>query len=230
MADASLIEPAAAPAAPSAPDPTSVTPPEATAEAPPAESAAAGLPETLIQVPALQALIAGSPAALSFNQGFGNLPEAKEIAKHKDALLAAGIGFYRSLSGDLGVMFNQFHINGKDLQAADKQGKLLDVAPPFTQVNDEVAKSGDQNPILSAQGVPKAFADAKSTLEPPQSASGATPPPTVSANPAGASGPSAATENQLTSARLKALTPGGPTSGMSPGAGRVLNAIYKPVV
>ena len=50
--------------------------------------------------------------------------------------------FYRSLSGQRGVMFNAMRIHPQDIQAADKAGKLLSsVAPDFDLVNHEVGKS-----------------------------------------------------------------------------------------
>lgn len=186
----------------------SVTPTEPTAKAPEAKG---GFSDELLQLPAMQALFAGSPPAVSTPLAeFAKRPEAKVLEDHKDDLMKAGIGFYRSLGGDLGVLFNQLHIAGQDLQEADKAGRLLEVAPPFDQVTQEVMGSGEDNPVLSAQvpGGPKTAA--------PQSVPPSPQPASV--------------QNKQATARIKNIQPGAPTSGPAPGAGRIINNILKPVV
>lgn len=181
------------------------------------KQAQTGLSDELLQIPALQALFAGQPPALSTPMAeFEKRPEAKLIADNKDALMKAGVGLYRSIAGDLGVLFNQLHINGADIQQADKEGRLLEVAPPFDQINDTISKSGDQNPVLNAS-VPGG----------PKTAS--TPAPAAPAAPMAGSGAGqpASVQNKTATARLSNMTPGGPTSGAAPGAGRILNNILK---
>lgn len=199
-----------------------IEPKEGIAPAPEAapKQATSGLSDELLQIPALQALFAGQPPALSTPMAeFEKRPEAKLIADHKDELMKAGVGLYRSIAGDLGVLFNQLHIAGADIQQADKEGRLLEVAPSFDQVNDAIAKSGDQNPVLTASvpGGPK-------TASTPAPASPAAP------MPASGSGQPASVQNKTATARLKNLTPQGPLSGAAPGAGRVLNNILKSAV
>lgn len=178
-------------------------------------SAEAALPDEILRVPAFQALFAGAPPALSSPlKGAEKRPEAKLVTENKDALLAAGIGLYRSLGGDLGVLFNQMYIHPSEIQAADKEGRLLEIAPPIDSINGEVAKSGKNNPVMSAK-TPTGPKTAP-VPAPPQFASGG--------------GLPASSEAKLTSARIKNLTPGAPTSGPAPGAGRVFNAIFKPTV
>jgi hypothetical protein len=199
MADI-VIEPKEAPVTPPSVDPSTKAP-----------ASKGGFSDELLQIPAMQALFAGSPPALSTPlQDFGKRPEAKLLGEHKDALMKAGIGFYRSLGGDLGVLFNQLHIAGQDLQEADKAGKLLEVAPPFDQVTQQVMGSGEAHPSLSAQvpGGPKTAA--------PQAV-----PPTPTP---------ASVQNKQATARIKNIQPGSPTSGPAPGAGRIMNNILKPVV
>lgn len=196
------------------------------------------IPDEVLRLPAMQALIAGSPPAVSAKlSDFANRPEAKLMAENKDALLAAGMGFYKSLSGDLGVVFNSLHIHPSDLQAADKAGKLLDIAPPVDQVDAAVSKSGTGNPVLQATGVPGGPAMARSATIPPQSGSGGlsgapTKAPAPMTLPAGGGhqGTPASLQRNLMQARVKNIQPGTPTSGASPGAGRLLNQILKPVV
>lgn len=171
------------------------------------------LPDEILKIPAFQALFAGAPPALSDNIN-AKRPEAKLVAQNKDALMQSGIGFYRSLGGDVGVLFNQMYIHPEELKAADKAGKLLEIAPPFDSVNGETAKSGKNNPVINA----KAPTGPKTAPvpAPPQFSSGG--------------GLPASSEAKLTGARIKNLQPGAPTSGPAPGAGRVLNSIFKGVV
>lgn len=174
------------------------------------------IPDEVLQIPAMQALFAGQPAAVSASiTEFAKRPEGKLIQQNKDGLLKAGINLYRGLDGDTGVVFNQAYLSGPELQAADKAGQLSQIAPPFDTVNDQVAKSGANNPVLNAKS-PSGFKTAP-VPEAPQMAS-AVPPA------------SAGVQTQAQSARVKNLTTQGPISGARPGAGRLLNTVLKPVI
>lgn len=210
MPNTSIVEPkiTAQPAAPVEP----------TADAAPDQ--ASGLPEELLRTPAMQAVLAGAPPAVSDNLK-SKRPEFAQIARHKDSLLSAGLGLYRSLSGDTGVLFNQLYINGNDLLAADKAGQLLAVAPPVDQVAAEIAKSGMNNPIFTRESVPTGAA-APASSEPPQSASGLL--------AGGATPQNSELQSKVLGARLKNAAPGAPTSGPAPGRGRLLNKILSPVI
>lgn len=230
MPDASgLVAPAAAvpsasqqaPAAP--PDPTQ-TAQAAPPAAPTAPTDAPKLPSELLKVHALQALMAGRPAAVSAPiKDFSHREEGHLIKKHKDALTQAGFGLYRSLSGDLGVIFNSLYIHPADLMAADKAGKLKQIAPSWDDVSHAVSKSGIHNPVLKAGGVPAGLANP--TMQPAPQATAAMAPNSspVAQQPAGA-------QRKAMMARLANIQPGPPTSGAAPGAGRILNQILKPVV
>lgn len=220
MPDTDLVTPLdASQGAPAAPAAAST--PETEQSSP---SAAPALPPTLLKIPAMQALVAGTPPAVSAPiKEFGKREEAKKIVENKDALTQAGFGFYRSLSGQIGVIFNQLHIHPEDILAADKVGRLTEIAPSFDAVNDEVAKSGAKNPVLLRTEVPNAPANATAKAPPQLGATlapGAAPVPQAPA----------AVQRRLASARLQAMNPGAPTSGPAPGAGRLLNQILKPVV
>jgi hypothetical protein len=182
----------------------------------------------------MQALIAGSPPAVSANlKEFGSNPAAKLIQANAGLLKQAGMGFYRSLSGDLGVIFNQFHVHPEDIQAADKAGKLSLIAPPFDTVNHAISKSGLRNPVLRPQGgAPTALAPA-SLKAPPQISAGLPgplPPGATPAAPPMVRPPPASVQTKLMAARAKNLSPGSPSSGPVPGAGRLLNQILTPTV
>lgn len=186
------------------------------------------------QVPALQAVLAGTPPAVSAPiKEFQKRDEAQLILKNKDALMKGGFGFYQSLSGDLGVVFNMLHIHPEDIKSADQQGKLLQVAPPFDALNAAVAKSGLKNPLMLIDNHPNGMAPQRSATVPPQAGSGAGAPTAQGPAPArrgGSSGGNQALQRALLSKRLLNMSPGAPTSGPEPGAGRILNQIMTPAV
>jgi hypothetical protein len=206
--------------------PKSVVPPvapetEVPASAPEAAPEAPQLPDELLQIPALQGLLTGAPPAVSMKiKDFNKTEGAKLIKEHKDELLNSGIQFYRSLSGDTGVMFNALYINGEDIKAADKAGKLPEVAPPVDTVNAQISKMGmNEHPTLNFKGSPGGLAGPGAPL-PPQSANSPMPMPTGSPG----------VNRDRLMAQIANIKPGAPTTGPKPGAGRLLNSILKPVL
>lgn len=208
---------------PQSPQPPQAPPEETqTATATP-PSPAQSLPPALVKMPVMQALMAGAPPAVSSPiKDFSKKDEAEHFAKNKSLLEQAGFGFYRSLSGQIGVIFNGLHIHPADLQAADKAGKLQQIAPSFDAVNHAISKSGMHNPVLKRTSVPNGLAQ-PTPQAPPQL--GAPVPPPAPMRP-----PSSGVQKKFATARLSALNPGSPTSGPEPGAGRLLNNILRPVV
>lgn len=202
--------------------PTDIQPADGNPQTPPVDTPqeqAGSLPPDVLKLHPIQAMIAGAPAAVSAPiASFKKSPEAEKIVKYAPQLQEAGFGFYKSLSGDLGVIFNSLHIHPQDLQNADKQGKLEQLAPPWNHVDHIISKSGINHPALSGKPVPGAPASPMPP-PPPQAGSGLMPKP----EPAGVA-------KKEATARLLALQPGAPTSGPVPGGGRLLNSILKPVV
>lgn len=200
--------------------PTDVQPAQPQAQSNPIdtpEEQATALPPDVLKLHPIQALIAGTPAAVSMHvDAFKKTDEAKDIVKNADQLKEAGFGFYRSLNHTTGVIFNALHVHPEDLLAADKAGKLEQIAPPWNRVAHAVSKSGLGHPALSGKGVPQAPATA-TPPPPPQSGQMVAPEP-------------ASAQTKTQTARLMALQPGAPTSGPAPGQGRLLNSILKPVV
>src|ERR1035437_5582840 len=101
-----VIDPANPQAAP--PDQTTANQPAPPAPpgAQPEAAAPEPLPPTLLKIPAIQALVAGSPAALSMKlKGSEDRDEVKLVTKHAQGLQQAGMGFYQSLNKEFGVMF-----------------------------------------------------------------------------------------------------------------------------
>jgi hypothetical protein len=215
MDAAEMVQPndAAAPA----PEVTPIAPPAEGAA--PAAGAAQQMPEELLKIPAMQGLMTGNPGAISDNiKDFEKRGDNAEIlAKNKDWLSRAGFGFYRSLDGETGVVFNALYVHPEELKAADAAGKLKQVAPDFDTTNHKISKSGKAHPALSAGPVPTGLKGAP-IPQPPQMASAPVAPPPASV------------QNQLTTARVNNLQPGSPTSGAVPGAGRLLNQVLKPVL
>lgn len=181
-----------------------------------------GLPSEVLDIPAFQAVAAGKPPAVSTPlKGAENREELTLIADNKPALEEAGFGFYRSMDGSLGVMFNGLRIHPDDLVAADRAGKLTEIAPDFDIVNQSVSKAGIDHPALSRNRteVPAGAPLPASAMSIPQAASGNFAPPVP-----------ASVTRRLTAQRVLNLQPGAPTSGPSPGAGRLMNAVLRPAV
>lgn len=198
---------------PTAIEPLTPQPEEVTAPAP-TEAEAVDLSDELLKIPAIQALFAGSPPAVSGSiKQFEKRPEAKAILANRDPLMRAGMGFYRSLDGETAAIFNQFYISGEEIKAADQEGRLQEIAPPFDAINDKISKSGKENPIMSAKG-PQGGLKTAPVPQPVQSGSGL----------------SASAQRKLMTERLGNISPGSPTSGPAPGSGRLLNQILTPVV
>ena len=197
--------------------------PQASAPEPAGPPDDVSLPPELIAVPAVQALLAGSPAAVSAPiAGFEKTPEGKAIVQNKDTLMNMGLAFYRSLSGDLGVVFNQMKLPGAELQAADKAGKLLEIAPPIQQVSQAMSSAGVDHPLLNGAGAPTGAATAAPSPIP------AGPPP--GAGPIVPTSSAKKTQDKILATKMANLPPGSPTSGPKPGQGRILNQILKPVL
>lgn len=197
-----VLDPNAAPEA-SAPEDT-------TAAAP-----ASPIPDELLKIPAMAALLAGKPGALSWRvkDVAKDNAVAKAVSENKSKLQDAGIGFYRSLSGSVGVMFNVLAVHPEEIKAADKAGKLLEIAPPFEAVNHAVSKAGPQDEVLNSPGITTAAGAPPVT--PPQSAQAPMP---------------AAAQNATQKARLMNLQPPAATKGPLAGQGTLLKSILKPVL
>jgi hypothetical protein len=172
--------------------------------------------------------MAGAPVAFSARiSEFKDTPVGKDIIKHAETLKAAGFGFYRSVQGDLAVLYNRFHVHGSDLQQADKAGKLQVLAPPFEQVDHALSKMGGKH--MLGKTVPQGFAAPSPQAAPQAGAQDAGPQPPAQAT-TNAGGASAALQKRLMAARLSNMAPGAPTSGPAPGGGRLLQSILKPVI
>lgn len=202
------------PVADAAPTPEESAPP---VEAAPEPAAADSLPPAVLKIPAMNALLNGSPPA-TYGPLKSKLPEVETLTKHADDLKKAGFAAFKSESmPDNFVLFNGLIIKPEEVMQADKNGQLDSVAVPF----ETLVKSFDK--AKHSADVNTADAAGPSASEAAPGAAVAAPMPVGAPAPAGA-------QNRLLSARVMNLAPGGPTSGPAPGRGRVLNAISKPVV
>jgi hypothetical protein len=190
--------------------------PAAPAPAAPVEQPPVG---DAFQIPAVGALLAGSPPAVSMDiKAMSGTPESRSIAKALPELMQAGLGLYKAKDGKTGVLFNQTRLHPQAVKAADKAGKLSEIAPSFEQVTAKLAELGPEgHPALTAEP-PTGIAPppGPESPTPPQLATGMVPPAPVS--------------KTMRSARVNAVQPGSPTSGPKPGAGRVINTLQKRVV
>lgn len=211
MPELPMIDPAQpeVPATDETVNPTEVAPPETEAPKSP-------IPDELLKIPAMAALLAGKPGALSWRvKDVKNDSEvAKLISSNKSALQESGIGFYKSLSGSLGVMFNALALHPTEIKQADKAGKLLEIAPPFETVNHAMSKAGPGDEALTSPGLTTAAG--APPVNPPQSAQAPMPPP-------------ASAIKKTFDARLKNMQgPPSSTSGPLAGQGNLLKSILRP--
>lgn len=185
----------------SAPEPA---PTEDTQTAPAADSQGAELPEDVLKIPAIAALMAGSPPA-TYAPKDSKSPELSVLEKNLKELTKSGFGLYRTKDKENFVLFNNLLVSPDEIKAADAQGKLDSIAAPFDQLNKDmsVGFKGGESESENAAPAPAAPAG----------------------NP-----PSSAAQKKTQNARLKNIQVGGPTDGPRPGQGRVLNNIIKSVV
>lgn len=187
------------------------------ASSPTGEQKRDSLPESF-NIPTMQAIFAGQPPAVSVPVGTED-PELNTIWNEREKLMKAGIAFYKSMSGQTGVIFNALKLHPDVLKQADKAGKLQEVAPPFDAVEKALKSNPEGHPIFGVDPNAELTPPQPPGPIPPQSGNGALVPP-----------PPPAMLRTIQAERVKATIPGGPTSGMRPGAGRVLNSLMKPPI
>ena len=176
------------------------------AESPPAsESDSAELPEPVLKIPAVHALLQGSPPAF-FVDSKTEDPDIKTLEKHTKELTGAGIGAFpsQSLPGNV-VVFNSLILPPEEVMKADQEGSLDSIAVPWETLKSEYENTGGE-----------AAPDATGEV--------------AAAPPAGGAPPPAGAQSKLLQKRIANLAVGSPTSGPRPGAGRVLNTIARPAV
>jgi hypothetical protein len=208
------VQPVADAAAPAPVAPDAAPAPAGAQEDLPAESS---LPEEVLKIPAMAALLNGSPPA-TYAPLKSKIPEIKTLTKHAEDLKKAGFAAFESesLPGNF-VLFNGLIVKPDEVMQADKAGQLDSMAVPFDQLTKsfESARKDAVPAEAAGEGAPAAPA--------PAGQAAAAPVPVGAPAPAGA-------QKRLLSARVANLMPGSPTSGAMPGRGRVLNAISKSVV
>jgi hypothetical protein len=163
-------------------------------------SQSSSLPEDVLKIPAINAVLEGSPPAV-FAAAGSKSPELKTLEKNIDALKDSGFGFYRTKDSKNFVMFNSLYLTPDEVKQADESGQLESVASSFDEVNGAMSEG---------------FAGGESA--------------TAATAPAAGNPPPASAQRNLMTKRVNNTQPGGPTSGARPGQGRVLNNIQKSVI
>lgn len=130
------------------------------------------------------------------------------VVKNAEILKQAGIDFLKASSGDT-VVYNTQFVQPDQLVLADKKGKLADLAPPWEEVKASMAEA-----LGKSEEAPKGKVEETIT-----SAPGPMPKPAP-----------ASAMKSVANARIKSVSPSGPTKGAVPGGGRVMNAIMQPVI
>jgi hypothetical protein len=183
--------------------------------APAAEDGAGGIPDAVLAIPEFSGLLQGKPAAVSIDKNDPS-PESALIGENQPALFDAGFGFYPAKDGVTHVMFNTQFIDQAAIEKADAEGALDQVAVPFGELRAS---------FEVAAGRAASEGSAPPTEAAPAAAPEAGGPAQVAPAP-----PAASLDRKLATARIKNLTGGGPSSGPTPGQGRLLSAISAPTV
>lgn len=160
------------------------------------------LPDEVLKIPLIGGLLEGKPAAI-YDLANSKIPPIEAITRNAKLLTETGINFYKSKDGALSVMFNSQFISQKELEKADKDGKLTEIAEPLASV------MAAYDSVLSESAAPAGSAPSASPA--PQS-------------------PNTPINKRLTTARLQNLEPGSPTSGPAPGGGRIINEVLRRAV
>jgi hypothetical protein len=184
-------------------DPNSAAP--ANSEAAPAQDTG-GIPPEVLEIPLMKGLLEGAPPAVWTPIGTKG-PEVETVLKNGPALNKAGFGFFRDEKEGLDVFYNSRFISPELVKAAAKKGKIKDVASPLAEVSAQIYGAVGETPGVSTPGQPPAAVAASSVT----AATGLP-------------------DTPVNTARLNNVQPGSPTSGPSPGAGRILNNIIKPTI
>lgn len=194
--DTLMAAPAATPATPA------MTPVPTTVPAPTQPEPASEIPEAVLRIPAMVALLSGTIPAISAPRGVKNPdPEVQTIVANQKPLLDAGFGFIATPTRS--IIYNGLKIDPATIEAADKAGRLDDVAAPWEMLKQV------------ALGTPKA--PPADTVKP------AALPTTAPAAPV----PSTGANTELADAGAQNLSRKSPTDQPRPSAGAVANLLTR---
>ena len=184
--------------------------------APEAAPAAPGdeltIPDEVLMIPEFAGLLQGAPPAMSVERDATG-PEIDTVIKNAPTLKEAGIDILEANSGKY-VIYNSQYVTPEEVIAADKTGKLEELAPPFAEV-----KSSIQAATQGKGGKKEAAKPEAPTGMVESNVGGPLPKPA----------PASAIKS-MTNARIKNVTKSEPTQGAVPGAGRVMNSILQPTI
>jgi hypothetical protein len=189
------------------------------------------LPPKVAAIPAIKGLEVGAPPAFRISPG-EIYPSLEPLIDNIDKVLEAGLDVMELPNGD-SVVYNPALIDKEEIALAAQTGKLEQMIPDYGSVSGESPSTNESeiNRFLKKlEKVPGKLARLQNDEEPvsgtPAGAPlGAAPPPPLSIPP-----PPPSTTSSIQRQRLQGLVPGGPTSGPSPGSGRILNALLRPTI
>lgn len=133
-------------------DNTSTIPANSEPEAPSEDTS--GVPEEVLQLPIMAALLSGAPPAIYTKIGT-KTPEIATVLANGSALNKIGIGFYRSDKSKLDVAYNTRFISPELIRAADTKDKLKEVASNYAEVSasvNGVAPTMEGSPATASAG------------------------------------------------------------------------------
>lgn len=183
------------------------------------------LPQEVKGVPLVEWLAVGEPPAVRIESG-QYFPELEPLGKHLPEVIKGGLDVYKAQSGDT-VFFNPLFISEQELQVADQEGTLPQAVPSYSELSgskpqqmtpekfDELLNQSEDLQIRL-----KELSTPGDEVEEPEPA----------AEPSAIPQSPAMLQNNLAAQRARQLIPGAPTSGPSPGAGRLLSGILKKAI
>lgn len=166
----------------------------------------ASIPDEVLMIPEFAGILQGAPPAVTVPQDAAG-PEVEVVVKNADRLKQAGIDFAKVSTGDT-VVYNTQFIDAGQIALADKKGMLQELAPPWSEVKASIE--------TATKGEPAPTGKVEETLT---GAPGPMPKPAP-----------ASAMKSVANARIKNVSPSGPSKGAVPGGGRVMNAIMQPVI
>lgn len=198
-----------------------LAPPAPVEDAGPTLKGGAKLPDEVASNDIVKKVMTGEIPGVLVRPGI-YYPKASKIAESSEALLDAGMDFYKALDSST-VFFNPRSISEAQIQEADRNGQLVNLVPDYETLSGE--KPAKPTPAIAKRlreqmGV---AGEAPTSIIPAPAGGANTLPPA-------SGGPSAAEEAELAGKRVANVSPGSPTSGPRPGAGRILNSLLKPAV
>lgn len=177
----------------------------------PAAPADLEIPDNVLKIPAMAALLKGSLTAISALRGGASAkdPDLQAVMQAAPALADAGFSFYRGKTRD--VISNSLKVDPQVIEKADQADLLDDVAAPWEQLKAiDLSGAKQPEPVVAAPVVAVA--------------------PVAPAVPVAPVVESTGANTAATLAGAQNLQPKPPADQVRPGAGTVANLLVKRAV